>query len=384
MSVVAARGFKAAATHAGVKPDGELDLALVAADRAVPAAAVFTRSSAPAAPVVLSQASLAASVGMARAVVLNSGCANAGTGPAGMSHARAMGDAAAASLGCPPEHVLVCSTGPIGTTLPTDIAHHVGRLEASLGAHGDAAARAILTTDTRPKQASATVDGGWTIGGMAKGAGMLRPDMATMLAVVTSDAVAEPQSLSEALAEAVDVTFNSLNVDGCMSTNDTVVLLSSGGSGIAPPPFEFAEALTAVCRQLAWQMAEDAEGSSRVVTIEIVGADTDRAARALGKAMADSTLVRSAFYGGDPNWGRLLAAAGASGLPFDVDSFGVSYQNVPVAEGGMMVAHDESGLLELMEGDLEVQVRVGTGRGEALVVTTDLTPEYVRFNGARS
>lgn len=382
MSVTAAAGFVAAGISAGIKGADHLDLALVAAAEPVGTAAVFTTSSTASPSVAVSRRHHAA--GRTRAIVLNSGCANAGTGVAGHAIAEAMCAAVARELGCAPEEVLVCSTGPIGPSLPTGLPEQVPALVRALGDDGTAAAAAILTTDTETKEAAATVDGGWTVGGMAKGAGMLRPDMATMLAVVTTDAVVEDVDIQPVLKRAVDLTFNSLNVDGCQSTNDTVILLASGASGITPDGDEFEEALTAVCRQLAWQMAEDAEGASRVVTIEVVGAATEADARTLGKIMADSALVRSSFYGGDPNWGRLLGAAGTAGVPLDPDLFGVSYQGIEVAAAGVAVDHDSEGLQAAMIGDLEVVVRVGTGPGEALIVTTDLTPAYVELNGERS
>ncbi len=382
LSVTAAAGFLAAGMSAGIKKDGALDFALVTADHACPTAAVFTTSLAAAAPVQVSRSHI--SSGRARAVVLNSGCANAGTGSEGVTVANAMCERVGHELGVEPTEVLVCSTGPIGTKLPATLPDNVQSLVAALGRNGADAAKAILTTDSRPKEAAATLDGGWTVGGMAKGAGMLRPDMATMLAVLTTDAVVDRARVGSMLRRAVDLTFNSLNVDGCQSTNDTVILMSSGETNIAPDHDEFEEALTAVCRQLAWQMAEDAEGASRVVTIEVVGASNDAEARQFGKVMADSALVRSSFYGGDPNWGRLFGAAGVAGVPFDANDFAVSYQSIDVARHGVAVDYDLAALLPLMEGDLEVKVRVGGGGGEALIVTTDLTPAYVELNGERS
>lgn len=382
MSVTAAKGFRASGISSGIKPDGALDLALVCASKAVPTAAVFTTSLAEAAPVQVSRQH--AEPGAIRAVVLNSGCANAGTGAGGIRQARAMCDRVAAELGISAHEVLVCSTGLIGSTLPADLVESVPALVAALGSDGKNAAEAILTTDSRSKQAVATVDGGWTVGGMAKGAGMLRPEMATMLAVLTTDAMVGVDQLRGVLKRATDVTFNSLNVDGCQSTNDTVVLLASGDSGIEPDAEEFEEAVTAICRQLAWQMAEDAEGASRVVTIEVGGAGSDGEARILGRAMADSALVRSSFYGGDPNWGRLLGAAGVAGVDFDQTKFSVTYQGIPVAAGGVALELDKAAIIPLMEGDLEIVVSVGDGPGEALIVTTDLTPAYVEVNGEPS
>lgn len=382
MSVTAAKGFRSSGIASGIKAAGGLDLALVCASEAVPTAAIFTTSLAEAAPVQVSRQH--AELGAIRAVALNSGCANAGTGADGLRQAHAMCDRVGTELGSPSHEVLVCSTGLIGTALPADLVESVPTLVAALDSDGRQAAEAILTTDTRSKQASATVDGGWTVGGMAKGAGMLRPDMATMLAVLTTDAVVGPDQLRAVLERAADLTFNSLNVDGCQSTNDTVILMASGDSGIAPKSEEFEETVTAICRQLAWQMAEDAEGATRVVTIEVSGAASDVEARVLGRTMADSALVRSSFYGGDPNWGRLLGAAGVAGVDFDQSKFSVTYQGVAVAAAGVAINIDTASLAPLMEGDLEVAISVGDGPGEALIVTTDLTPTYVEVNGEPS
>lgn len=385
MSVTFAAGFVAAGVAAGIKTAGGLDLALVAGDAPLAAAATFTRNRAAAPPVELSRERVGA--GAVRAVVLNSGCANAATGPAGRRDAEATAGLVATSLGCRGDEVLVCSTGPIGTRLPMDrLAAAVPTLVAGLGSdpdHGLAAARAILTTDSVVKQASATA-GPHRVGGMAKGAGMLRPDMATMLAVITTDAAIGAGSLHEVLLPAVEASFNSLNVDGCESTNDTVVALASGRSGPVRDPEAFSGAIASVCRSLARAMAADAEGASRVVTLRVTGARDDATARALGRAMADSSLVRAAFHGGDPNWGRLVAAMGASRLPFDPAAVAIAYAGTSVAAGGVGVPFDDGSLAPRLSGDFEVTVSVGGGPGRAEVVTTDLTPDYVRFNAERS
>jgi glutamate N-acetyltransferase/amino-acid N-acetyltransferase len=386
VSVVAAAGFLAGSAAAGMKPDGAEDVALLVAHEPAVAAAVFTSNVAAAPPVVLSREH--AESGRVRAVVLNSGCANAGTGAAGTADARAMAAATAHQVGAAAEEVLVCSTGPIGPRLPIAaveqaIATAAGRLGDG-AASGRAAAIAIHTTDTVAKEAVAAGDG-YTVGGMAKGAGMVRPDMATMLAVVTTDARVDRQFLREALVAAVDASFHALNVDGCPSTNDTVIALASGSSGVVPGPAAFTAALTEVCWRLAEQMAADAEGASRVVTIEVSGADDDATARALGRAVADWALVRAAFYGGDPNWGRILGALGSSGLRFRPDRVGVAFQGVAVAAEGVAVDHDAAALQRAMaEGPIDVAVVVGDGPGRARVLTTDLTPDYVVFNGEPS
>ena len=383
MSVVAALGFRTAGMAAGIKPDGSLDLALVVSDSgSIPVAAVFTRSATEAAPVSLSRRH--AADGRAAAVVLNSGCANAGTGADGAAAALAMAEAVAKELELSPSEVLVCSTGPIGTRLPEELPNRVPELIARLGNDGLSAAEGIMTTDSVPKQATESGEG-WTVGGMAKGAGMIRPDMATMLAVLTTDAHVESEVLHEVLSEAVATTFNSLNIDGCQSTNDTVILMASGASGIEPDPVELAAVVTSVCRRLATAMAEDAEGASRVVTLTVSGAASDRDACRLGMAVADSALVRASFYGGDPNWGRVYGALGVAGVSLDPAAIAVRYQGVAVAERGVAVAYDVAVVLAAMKtGPLAVDVSVGAGVGRAEIITTDLTPDYVIFNGEPS
>lgn len=381
MSVTAAQGFVAGGAAAGIKADGSLDLALVDAGHSVPAAAVFTSNTAAAAPVQLSRRHIAD--GTARAVVLTSGCANAATGAEGMAAAERVAELVADHLGCDPTEVVVCSTGPIGTRLPTDrVAEGLSRLKMSREGAADAA-RAIMTTDSRPKEAVARGQG-YVVGGMAKGAGMIRPDMATMLAVITTDARLDSATLGRALRRAVDRSFNALDIDGCESTNDTVVLLASGMSGIRPDEEAFGTVLEKVCRDLARQMAEDAEGASRVVTIELSGASDDETALALARAIADSALVRSSFYGADPNWGRLLAAMGATRLPLDPSAVTIAYAGVVVAEGGVDAGADPELVSEKLEDDFTVSIRVGDGPGRCELLTTDLTPDYVVFNGERS
>jgi glutamate N-acetyltransferase / amino-acid N-acetyltransferase len=301
--------------------------------------------------------------------------------------ARAMAAAVAAELGCDPTEVVVCSTGPIGGRLPMDrILGAVPGLVAELGEdvdHAEAAARGILTTDSVPKTAAVTRKD-WSVGGMAKGAGMVRPDMATMLAFLTTDAVATSQTLRDALTAAADLTFNALNIDGCQSTNDTVVILASGASGIEPSAEQLEEAVEAVCRDLALQMARDAEGASKVVELQISGATDDRSARRLGMAIADSSLVRSSFFGADPNWGRVLAALGVAGEQVDPDHVQIAYDGTVVCREGVAAPFDDAELSARLTGDFTVSVQVGTGAGRALVTTTDLTPDYVVFNGERT
>ena len=386
MSVTAPLGVTAAGIAAGIKPDGMLDLALIVTDEPATAAAVFTTNLAAAAPVQLSRRHV--SGGVARAVVLNSGCANAATGPSGDLVAIGTARAAAKVLGCKVTEVLVCSTGTIGDPLdgPT-VAAGVGAASAQLErspAAGKSAARAIMTTDSGPKETLVEF-GGFTVGGMAKGAGMIRPDMATMLAVIVTDAVASAEDLSEALRSATEVSFNCLDIDGCASTNDTVITVATGASGVTPDREALTSALTTAAKDLARQIAEDAEGASRLVTLHVKGAVDAAAAKVLGRAMCDSALVRSAFYGGDPNWGRLLSACGEAGIPFDPTEFSVSYQGVLVADEGISTGVDRADLRSTMEtGDLDVVVGVGAGPGDATLLTTDLTPQYVEFNAEYS
>ncbi len=386
LSVTAATGFSATGLHCGIKPEGAFDLAVVRSDSPASAAAVFTNSTT-AAPTITHGRDAVAD-GRLQAFVVASGCANAGTGDAGLAAVDRVAVAAAVALRVDAADVLVSTTGSIGPILPDELVRKVledGAVELSADPNSAAAAaQAIWTTDSVSKEAARRADG-YIIGGMAKGAGMVRPDMATMLAFLTTDAIVSAEALQSALRSAVDFTFNCLNIDGCQSTNDTAAVMASGASGIEPAMPEFTEHLTDVCRDLARQMANDAEGASRVVTIEICGAATVQDARDIGRLIADAALVRASFYGGDPNWGRMLAAAGATGHNVTADEVSVTYDGVMVAARGLSVDHDEEGLLASLEkGDFTVDLTVGNGEGTATIVTTDLTPEYVVFNGERS
>lgn len=387
MSVTAASGFRAAGVAAGIKVAGALDVALVVGEPGTMAAAVFTLNQAAAPPVQLSRKHLAAGP-QTRAIVLNSGCANAGTGAAGLGTAAATAAHVAGLAGCDPTDVLVCSTGPIGPRLDPEVMERGvsaawSGLAADDAAASDAAA-AILTTDSVTKEAVADGEG-YVVGGMAKGAGMIRPDMATMLAVLTTDAVVDPADLDAALRDAVDESFHALNVDGCPSTNDTVAVLASGASRRAATAAELSVAFGDVCRSLARQIAADAEGASRVVRIVVGGARDAATARRLGRLVADSALVRASFYGGDPNWGRIFGALGTADVPIDPATISINYEGVPVAVGGVGVPCDVEALaVRLGSGDFTVEIALGDGSGSAEVLTTDLTPEYVVFNGERS
>ncbi len=318
------RGFTFAGVAAGIKKTGASDLALIVSDRPCSAAAVFTRNAFPAAPVLYDRALVAEDPVGLYAVAINAGCANACTGDAGLADAEAMAGLAEAALGLPAHACAVMSTGVIGPRLPMDrIAAGVQQAAVELQAAGwDAASRAIMTTDTRPKVAFRQV-GGASLFGMCKGAGMIHPNMATMLSAIVTDAAVEPSALGEMLRRAVDVSFNCISVDGDMSTNDTVLVLANGASGwtarsagVEPGSAEssaFASALTSLCTDLAQQIVRDGEGATKFITVRVEGATSDADARLAAKAVANSPLVKTAFYGGDANWGRILAAVGYSG-----------------------------------------------------------------------
>jgi len=385
MSVTAARGFVASGVHCGLKPSGDLDLSLVATEdgRPVPTAAVFTDNKMTAAPVLTSDAHLAHTGGRAAAVILNSGNANAATGLQGRADAQAMCVALAGELGCDPYQVLVCSTGLIGIPLPIDIIiAGVPALAADRSVDGgEAAARAILTTDTGRKEAVAPVgSSGAVVGGMAKGAAMLSPNMATMLAVLTTDAEASGLELREILRGAVSASFNILMTDACRSTNDTVVLLASGAAGPVDGN-DLAIAVGQVCADLAGQMAGDAEGATKVVKLTVTGAATADDAEAGARQIATSVLCKCSWFGQDPYWGRLASELGAAGIAMEQERVSVSYGGVTVAAGGISIAHDEAAVAEHMaQRHLEIVCDLGLGSGEYTVLTNDLTHDYIDEN----
>lgn len=394
MSVVAAKGFVAGGVACGIKPSGDPDLAVVAtADhRPVTAAGVFTSNLACAAPVQISREHL--EDGTAAAVVLSSGNANAATGEQGRLDAVRMCELAADGLGCDTADVLVCSTGLIGIPLPmAPVKSGVPKAVASLGgdaASGEAAATAILTTDTVRKEATATAslpDGTTvTVGGMAKGAAMLAPSLATMLAVVTTDAAIDPTALDRVLQRAVDGSFNGLLVDGCTSTNDTVIVLANGDAGNesitdGEALDAFTVALSAVCVSLADGMAADAEGATKFASVEVRGAPSASDARRAARAVAGSQLVQCSLYGSDPYWGRVLSELGASGVIFDPESTEISYNGVLVCHDGIATEHDASSLAASMkERDIEIVCDLHAGEGAAKIRFTDLTHAYVDEN----
>jgi glutamate N-acetyltransferase/amino-acid N-acetyltransferase len=383
VSVTAPGGFVAAGGSGGIKAGDALDVAVVAtADgRAVPAAGVFTSNRATAAPVQVSRAHLAATGGRAAGVILTSGNANAATGAPGREAAERLCAGVATGLGArSAEEVLVCQTGLIGISVPIDtVEPHLPAIVASRAAHGDAAgqaARAIMTTDTVPKEVTVSADG-FTVGGMAKGAAMLAPNMATMLAVCTTDAAVEPDILHKALVEAVDASFNAITVDGSTSTNDTVLVLASGMAA-SPRPGALVEALTVACRSLAEQMVADAEGSTKVAHIRVRGAESDAAAHRAARKVADSMLVQCSLFGEDPYWGRIVSELGSAGTPFDPDRVSVAYGGTVVCTAGMALAHDEAVVSAHMAGrHIEIDCDLGLGPGEAVVLGTDLGYGYI-------
>jgi len=386
MSVTAAEGFVASGLHAGIKRR-KFDMAMIATDdrRPVPCAAVFTQNKFVAPPVELDRATLKANGGQAAAVVVNSGNANAGTGAAGYKDAQLMAAATGEALQVANSHVLVCSTGIIGTPLPMEpILSHVPKLAKKLSVDGaNDAARGILTTDHETKEV--VVRGSnFTLGGMAKGCGMIAPNMATMLAFLTTDADVPLSVMQKALKAASDASFNTLNVDGAMSTNDTAMLLASGKRGKADHD-EFANALLAACRDLTLQMARDAEGMTRMAHLTVTGAANDHQARIAAKAIVENNLVKCSWYGGDPYWGRLMAAAGSTGVDLDVNKSWVSYGGITVAKGGVGCDHDGDALVDHMLGDeVQIQVYLGAGKGTATMIGIDLGPGYIKENSKTS
>lgn len=389
------RGFSAAGVSCGIKaaPAGALpplDLALVAADRPVPAAAVFTTNRAMAAPVIVSREHLRHSDGRIQAVVTNSGCANAATGDAGMTAARQMAAITADALGCAPEQVFVASTGVVGVQL--DIAKVRAGVEAAraaLATSGSAAAaRAIMTTDPFPKSTAAEAElaeGTLTVGGMAKGSGMIEPRMATMLGYLTTDARVEPAVLAGALRRVVDQSFNAITVDGECSTNDMVFALASGESGITIAREDdprLIEPMLAVAGHLAREIVRGGEGATKLITVRVTGAASDDDARLAARTIANSPLVKTAVHGGDPNWGRIVVAAGRSGAGFDVTRASVAIGDVALFVHG--VPHDERApeaerLLQATDVTLTLDLGMG-GPHAATMWTCDFSAEYVRIN----
>jgi len=389
VSVTAPRGFVASGGPAGIKAGGLPDIAVVAtADgRAVPAAGVFTSNLAAAAPVQVSRAHLAATGGAAAGVILTSGNANAATGAPGRAAAERLCVAFAGDVGSTAEEILVCQTGLIG--IPFPIEHVLPQLEpivmARGGSAGDAAraALAIMTTDTVPKEVVVSGDG-FSVGGMAKGAAMLAPNMATMLAVCTTDAAVDTATLHKALSEAVAASFNTITVDGSTSTNDTVLVLASG-LGSSPSPPALTVALTEACRSLAEQMVGDAEGATKVSHVVVRGAQSDADAHVAARKVADSLLVQCSLNGADPYWGRIVSELGSAGTPFDIDRVSVAYGGTVVCAAGVAVPYDEAAVAAHMAGrHIRIDCGLGLGRGEAVVLGTDLGYGYIDENRTTS
>ena len=387
MTVTHPKGFSASGVTAGLKPSGTPDLALVVNEGPHKAAAgVFTSNRVQAAPVQWSRQVLVD--GGLQAVILNSGGANACTGPDGFADTHHTAEQVASALQATghdvgPIDVAVCSTGLIGIRLPMDkiTAAIPGLVDGLSAAGGSAAAEAIMTTDTVTKQTVVERDG-WSVGGMAKGAAMLAPGLATMLVVITTDAVVDGGSLHDQLAAATRVSFDRVDSDGCMSTNDTVLLLSSGASGVAPDAAELAAAVTEACTDLALQLVADAEGSSHTITIDVINAASEDDAVEVGKSIARNNLFKCAVFGNDPNWGRVLSAVGTTSAAFEADQLDVSFNGVQICRAGGIGEPRE--LVDLTGREVSVVVDLHAGDRRARIWTTDLTYDYVRENAEYS
>ncbi|MBM3859448.1 MAG: bifunctional glutamate N-acetyltransferase/amino-acid acetyltransferase ArgJ [Verrucomicrobia bacterium] len=382
-AVTAPRGFRAAAVAAGIKRGGKLDMAMIVSDTPATAAATFTTNQVKAAPVKVSMQHI--TKGRACAIVVNSGNANACTGTIGLIHAEAMAAAVARRIGCRETNVLVCSTGRIGVTMPiVKIEGGIKKLLGSLSANGGpAAARGIMTTDTFPKQIAVRVKAGTKvirIGAIAKGAGMIEPHMATMLCFITTDAAIPRAALQRALRAAVNQSFNRITVDGDTSTNDTVICLANGLAGEFPiAPFQ--QALNYVCAELAKMMVLDGEGVSKFVTVNVTGAANDRDADIAARAVANSTLVKCCWCGGDPNWGRIMDALGYSRAKVDDDSVDIAFNGVAAVRNGIATHAPLARLKKIVAApSFTVDIDLNLGRGRCTIHTCDLTEKYVTLN----
>ena len=373
--LTAPEGFKIAAAAAGIRKSG-LDLGLLYSDRPATTAAVFTRNAFPAAPILVTRQHLKVSGNTSRAVLVNAGNANAVTGEAGMNAARQCAAELAKHLGCKPSDVFISSTGVIGRPLPVEkISAAIPSLVREMNPGGtDSFSRAIMTTDTVPKVATSRADGVRMLG-FAKGSGMIHPNMATMLSYILTDAKIEFAALDKALRYAVDRSFHSMTVDGDTSTNDTVAVLANGASGVSPSPERFTAQLTEVCQTLAKAIARDGEGATKFVELTIEGAPSDEAAREIGRTIARSPLVKTAIYGCDPNWGRLICAVGNSGIPLSGEEVELFIDDVPLINGDLKVASEK-----LKSKEIKIRVSLHSGSGKATVWTCDLTEEYIHIN----
>ena len=390
--ITAPLGFTSAALHCGIKAKtGALDLTVVSAAQPVAAAGIFTTNLAQAAPVLVSKRNLQQTAGMARAIVINSGCANACTGTQGFADAETMAREVATALGCSPAEVLVASTGVIGVNLKMDKVTPGIRTAISELARGKGSdvARAIMTTDPFPKEGAVRVEtaaGAFSIGGTAKGSGMIEPNMATMIGMLTTDAQVSPALLRRALAESARDTFNAITVDGECSTNDTLFAMASGASGVVIDEESYPallDGLLTVSRRLAVDIVRGGEGATKVITVTVEDARSIDDARQVARTIANSPLVKTAVHGADPNWGRIVAASGRAGVPFDVNKATVHVGGVLLFENGL--PHDDAApqAAEHMKGaDVDIHVHLGTGGGaQATIWTCDLSAEYVRING---
>ncbi len=383
MTVTLAKGFVAGAVHAGLKKSGKLDLALVVNQGPLNSAAVvFTTNRCQANPIIWSKEVI--KDGQVSAIILNSGGANCYTGAQGFQTTHATAEKVAEELGVSAGDVLVCSTGLIGDQLDREkLLAGTSAVAANLNTtNGAIAAQAIMTTDSKPKTAEFTHADGWSIGGMAKGAGMLAPGLATMLVVITTDASLDSKSLDQALRAATRVTFDRLDSDGCMSTNDQVTLMASGASNVTPSQDDFTVALTQICISLATQLQQDAEGSSHDITITVQGAASEADAEEVGRSVARNNLFKAAIYGNDPNWGRILAAVGVTKAQFDPYNIDVSINGVSVSRKGQPDQPRE--LVDLTPRAVDITINLNSGSHSAAIYTNDLTHEYVTENSEYS
>lgn len=385
------KGFKAAGVKAGIKKSGNLDLALIYTEKEAAVAGVFTKNAVAAAPVIVSREVVKG--GKAHAIVANAGCANACTGETGLANARKMAALAAAEVGCASDEVLVGSTGIIGVNLPMDkLEAGIKAAAAELSEDGSKnAGNAIITTDTYSKACSCEVEiGGQAVrfGAIAKGSGMIQPNMATMLCYITTDANISSQLMQKALSEIVEVSFNMISVDGDMSTNDTVLLLANGASGAAeitdgsPEYDKFYATLKEICQELSKRIAADGEGATKFLTINVSGTKTFEDAKTVAMSIAKSPLVKTAFFGEDPNWGRVICAVGYAGIPMVPEKTVIKFGGVPVYANGLGAEFNEDDIHKVMaEHDIVIDVEMGMGDAKATVWSCDFSYEYVKING---
>ena len=385
------QGFKAAGIKAGIKKSGNLDVAVIYTEREAAVAGVFTQNAVAAAPVFASKKVVA--TGTAHAIAANAGCANACTGAQGKKDARAMQEITAAALGCTPEDVLVASTGVIGVNLPMDkMEAGLKAAVAALSADGSAnAGNAIITTDTYSKScATEVMIGGKQVrfGAIAKGSGMIQPNMATMLAFITTDAAIDGKLLQKALSEVVEISFNMISIDGDMSTNDMAIVLANGAAGNAKITAEgadyeaFKATLAEICKGLSQRIASDGEGATKFLTVHVTGTKSFADAKTIAMSVAKSPLVKTAFFGEDPNWGRVICAVGYAGVPMNPETTVVKFGGIPVYAHGVGADYDEAALKKVMgEHDIVVDIDMGMGTQEATVWTCDFSYEYVKING---